>query len=266
LGFVAAAFVVAMLGMTSSASAELVAHWQLDGNGLDSTSNGLDGTVHGDVLPAEDRLGNPSGAMSFNGGGGDYIDVGNDPLVQINGAMTIAAWVYLDSTHQVHGFRNARVLSKLSIANDGVNWSYSLNIEKNAGGVDFPSTFMVGKPANAGLYSLNDDVALPTDQWVHMTGVYTPSDSLKIYLDGNLAATRTDDVPASQYSSGNGLLYIGNFQGAGDVGWYGSLDDIRLYNQALTQEEIRGLIPEPSTALLLALGFVGLLASRRRSC
>lgn len=253
-----------MCGVVGVASADLRGYWALDGNGDDSSTYGNDGTISGSVATTTDRFGNTSGAMSFDGGASTYIDVGNDPSVQISGAMTITAWVLLDSSSPVHGYRNARVLSKLAIPG-GIDWSYSLNIEANKNGVDYPSTFMVGLPGNAGLVAVNDDAELTTDQWVHMAGVYTPGTSLEIYLDGDLAISLTSGVPTSQYSSGPGMLYIGNFQGVGDCGWYGALDEVRLYSDALTESQIEAVmaIPEPATMLMLGLGGLALIRRKR---
>ena len=63
------------VGLIGSASAAvltgdltngLVAYYQLNGNANDSSGNGLDGVVYG-ATPTTDQLGNPNGAMSFNG-------------------------------------------------------------------------------------------------------------------------------------------------------------------------------------------------------
>lgn len=62
---------------------------------------------------------------------------------------------------------------------------------------------------------------------------------------------------------GNDVLCFGSAVYDG-YGLHGALDDIRLYSHALTQDEVRGLVPEPSTLLLLASGMIGLLAFGRK--
>ena len=83
---------ILVLALAGAAAADLVGYWPLDGNGMDASGHGNDGTVNGDVLPADDRFGNPSSAMSFAGvGGGDNIDVGDPADLQLTGPMTITA-------------------------------------------------------------------------------------------------------------------------------------------------------------------------------
>jgi len=225
---------VLVLGLTGNASAVLVGHWALDGDGTDSSDYGNHGTINGNVAPAVDRFGNPSGAMSFAGGGGDNINVGDSPEFNMTGAMTITAWVYLDSTSPVHGGRNGRILGKMGA---GGRRAWSTGIEKNVSGVPLPGTIQVSSNGSD-VIGLHDNSSLPLDQWVHYAGVYTPGTSLEVYLNGELSDISTDGIPASQYSTNGQSVLIGNRPEAGDCGWYGSLDDVRIYDEALTAAAI----------------------------
>jgi len=252
---------VLVLGLAGHASADLVGYWPLDGDAADLSGNGLDGTINGDVAPTADRFGNPSGAMSFAGGGSDRIDVGDPPEFNLTGAMTLAAWVYLDSTSDVHGGRNARVISKMD---GGGRRSWSLNIEKSVGGVPFPGTLQVASDGNT-VISLNDTETLPLDQWLHMAGVYKPGEAMELYLNGELQVINTTDIPASQHSDNGTSVFIGNRPACGDCGWYGALDEVRIYNEALTQAQVQAVmaIPEPATMLMLGLGGLALIRRNR---
>jgi len=199
--------------------------------------------------------------MLFAGGGSDRIDVGDPPEFNLTGAMTLAAWVYLDSTSGVHGGRNARVISKMD---GGGRRSWSLNIEKEVGGVPFPGTLQVSSNGSA-VISLNDTETLPLDQWLHMAGVYNPGEAMELYLNGELQVTKTTDVPASQHSNNSTSVFIGHRPACGDCGWYGALDEVRIYNEALTQAQIQAVmaIPEPATMLMLGLGGLALIRRKR---
>ena len=240
-----------VLGLAGTASADLVGYWALDGDALDSSANGNDGTVFGAVAPATDRFGDPNGAMSFAGGGGDNIDVGNPPEFNMPGAMTITAWVYLDSTSPLHENRNGRILGKMG---GGGSRSWSSGIEINVSSVPVPGTIQVASDGNT-VVSLSDDASLPLDEWVHYAGVYTPGVSLEVYLNGDLAEIVTTGVPATQFSDNGHPALIGNRPACGNCGWYGSLDEVRLYDEALSEPQIEEVmaLPGPATTLTLSM-------------
>jgi hypothetical protein len=98
--------------------------------------------------------------------------------------------------------------------------------------------------------------------------VYDPSDlSLKIYLNGILApSTVVGTVPASMYNPSTIPVTIGNRNQATLTPYYGMLDEVRIYNRALSAADVVALavVPEPSTLTLVLGGFaVALLGVRR---
>ena len=227
-----------ILGLAgSSAWADLVGYWPLDGGvATDLSVNSNHGAISGSVSATTDRNGNPNSAMSFAGGSGDLIDVGDAPAFNLTGAMTITAWVYLDSTSGVHGSRNSRILAKM-----GSTRAWSSGIEANVDGVPYPATIQVSSNGST-IVGLHDDSQLPLDQWVHFAGVYTPGAFLAVYLDGDLSDIRTDGIPVSQFSNNGRSVLIGNRPDCSNCGWYGALDEVRLYNEALSESEIEGIM------------------------
>lgn len=250
---------VLVLGMAGNASADLKGYWALDGDALDSSAYGNHGAINGSVAAAADRFGNPSGAMSFAGGSGDNINVGQPAALNLTGAMTITAWLYLDSTSPVHDSRSARILARM-----GGTRAWSTGTEKNpVDGVSYPATMQISSNGSdiVGVY----EPTLPLDQWVHYAGVYTPGTSLEIYLNGDPVGINTTDIPASQFSNNGRDVLIGNRPDSSDCGWYGSLDEVRIYSDALSETEIEAVmaIPEPATMLMLGLGGLALMRRKR---
>jgi len=228
---------LALLGVWSGvASADLVGCWPLDGDVLDYSGYGNDGTISGAVTDTTDRFGTPDSAMAFTGANNDKIDVGNDASLDLTGAMTITAWVYLDSTNPVHGSRNARIIAKM-----GFDRAWSSGIEVSEGGVSFPATFQVSTDGSD-VVSAHDDATLPLDQWVHYAGVYTPGTSMEIYLDGDSAYILAAGIPVSQFSDNSRNVLIGNRPDSADCAWYGKLDDVRVYDTALSEAEIEAIM------------------------
>jgi len=231
---------VLVLGLTGNALGDLVGHWALDGNALDSSVNGNNGTISGSVSATTDRDSNPSSAMLFGGGASDLINLGNPAEFQLTGEMTLMAWVNLNSSST----RNGRVISKM--AGPGSR-SWTLNIENSWLGITKPGIFYVSSNGSD-VIEVHDDTSLPQNQWVHLAGVYQPGSYMRLYLNGDLAGEKTSGVPVSQFSNNGKNVLIGNRVDAGDCGWVGSLDEVRIYNEALSEAEIEAIMddsPDP---------------------
>jgi hypothetical protein len=205
----------------------LVGYWPLDDlSGDDASGNGLHGEVMGVIDTTEDRLGNPTGAMLFSGFADDFVDLGDEEAFQMTGAMSVSAWVILDSAN----VNNGRIIAKSGL---GGSRSWSLNIE--SGNSD--PTFQIAIDGNANL-SVSDIDPLPQDEWVHMTGVYRPGDRTEIYVNGELKEFLDVGIPDEQFSD-NGLpVLIGSRNQCGNCGWMGSIDDVALWNRALDEAEV----------------------------
>jgi hypothetical protein len=253
---------VLVLGLAGTASADLRGYWKLDGDGTDSSTYGNHGIISDNVAPTADRFGNPNGAMYFTDGLGN-INVGDDASLNLTGAMTITGWVYLDSSSPVHGARNSRILGKMD---GGGARAWSSGIEKNINNVPLTATLQIS-PDGSGVKSFHEaaQVSLPTDQWVHYAGVYNPGVSMEVFLNGDSIGIETIGVPASQYSANGHPVLIGNRPACGDCGWYGALDEVRIYSDVLTEPEIEAImaIPEPTTMLMLSLGGLALIRKKR---
>ena len=232
---------IVLLLLSQTLQADLVGYWPLDGDALDASGNGLNGTINGTVVPTADRSGNPDSAMQFGGGAGDNVDLGDPPQLQLTGAMTLAAWVSLDSSNT----NNGRIFAK---AGGSGARSWSLNIEASSGGVANPATFQVSA-SGASNISISDPEPLPTDEWVHVAGVYRPGEATEIYVNGQLKARNTTDIPTSQFSNNGRTVLIGSRNDCSNCGWVGSIDDVRIYDESLSEGEILSVMAgEPRLA------------------
>ncbi len=218
-------------GVQADIKTGLVGHWPFDGDLRDISGSGNDGTLSGGATFAPDQFGTPDAALFFPGEADAYVDMGDQPEFHITGELTLAVWVFLNSTN----VNNGRIIAK---GGGSGSRSWNLNIEASSGGVANPATFQVSATGAVTL-SLVDSQPLPTDRWVHMAGVYRPGEATELYVDGELHASNTTDVPTSQFSD-NGLpLLIGSRSGCSNCGWDGFIDDVRIYARALTAGDIR---------------------------
>jgi len=212
----------------------LAGHWTFEeGNGTttaDASTNGLTGTLAGSPLPtwvSPGKVG--SGALDLPGDSATKVDLGNPAALQLTGAMTLTAWAWPDT---VTG--GGRIITKGG--NSGAR-GWSLNVEST--GV-WRMQIAVNSTTLVSCGTAGGSVALGT--WTHVAGVYDPSGtpSMKLYTNGVLAATQTSGVPGAQYNPATTGAAIGA-RSDGTTRWDGKLDEVRIYNRALTGAEIQSL-------------------------
>jgi gliding motility-associated-like protein len=234
--------IAATLGLSATTMAQnvpsyvptngLVGWWPFTGNVNDLSVNTNNGTVTGATLTA-DRFGNPNNAYSFNGTSANYIDVPHNASFDVSN-VTISAW-YNAIDYGVNTTSWKRlIVSKREWG--GWGNSFEVNIEAPYSGT---SNKMQACWTINGVNSFLtfEDGSLLTNTWSHF--VYThDNDSAKIYLNG--------DLVQSMAISG-GLTYNTlpvRFGGRPVDGWHpfnGALDDIGIWNRALTACEIQDL-------------------------
>jgi len=209
----------------------LVAYYPFNGNATDESVNNNNGVVHGATLTA-DRFGNPNRAYSFNGTD-DYIEVPNDNSLQPNNQLSVCAWVKIKAFY-TGSYGISVVLRKAgpwgeigqyeifyteSLFHFGVIYSNGTNV-----GIEIPDTVV----------KLND--------WYFLVLTFN-GQSQNGYVNGKLRAKSNVSL---HLGSNNGNLFIGWNCGNTSFPYpvNGILDDIRIYNRALTESEIQQLYHE----------------------
>ena len=209
----------------------LVGYWPFCGNANDQSGNGLNGVVNGATL-TEDRLGNSNGAYSFNGTDSQIIISDNSKL-DLTNDFSISSWFYLNS----FGKQWSNILSKHhQISGEGTYTFGVVSALIPTPQLAFQADPYFGTIANSGT---NGQVSL--NQWYNYTVSYQKSSSsLKYYLNGVLISTINIafNIKDNSYN-----LNIGHEEGTADLTrWFnGKIDDIGIWNRALTQQEITQL-------------------------
>jgi len=221
-------------------SAALVAHYEFEGSAKDSTGTNH-GTLNGNPTYAAGVFGQ---AISLDGDG-DYVNCGNESSFNLTNQITVAAWI------KVNEFDN----KYQTIISKGDN-SWRLARVADANNVEFAcngtaATRWTGKGevpwAVLGTTSVNDG------KWHHIAGVFDGT-RLQLYIDGVLqaakAAAKSIDISESDVCIG------ANAQAPGRE-WNGLIDDVCIYNYALSQPEILAImgkgqinLSEPAPATL----------------
>jgi glucose/arabinose dehydrogenase len=221
--------VVAALGpaasLASAAAPGLVAAYSFDeGTGstvTDSSGNGNTGTIHGATWTTQGKFGS---ALSFDGTSA-YIDFGNPPSLQITGSMTWSAWIYATGNPADDG----QIIAKSD------NGGWQLKTSPDTG----PHTFGIAVSPDAGTHTQRYSTTVRAlNTWYYVTGVYdATARSLHIYVNGALDdGVLRGTVPASQF---NGPQNVTIGRRTGGFYFQGTIDEVRVYNRALTQTEIQ---------------------------
>ncbi len=214
----------------------LVGYWSFNnGNANDESGNGHDGTLYG----ATSVVGKFGNGFSFDGND-DYIDLGDDPDFDITGSITIALW-FKTSTSQM-----GCIVSKLDQVNpdNGYDLAMGDSFSTNPSG---KITFRVASESNGpSEYDAAQTTNTYTDNtWHLLTVIYTPNgvSRPKIYIDAVEQSVSNSGIPLSSIGASPGFnLKLAEYSaGSGVFNFNGVLDEVRLYNRALTADEIHEL-------------------------
>jgi regulation of enolase protein 1 (concanavalin A-like superfamily) len=202
----------------------LVGWWKLD----DEKSNvavdysGYDnyGTLAGGVKFVPGYLGD---ALSFDGATG-FVDCGNDASLSKVDSVSVAAWIQVGALG-----RDQKVGSNQNNSTGGYKLGvFTTNVVE----------FEIRTAANAA--TLNRNVAggtvLQQGVWYHVVGVYNKGKSIRTYINGKLdRELLTPDVAGIS----TGPFRLGRESFSAAYWFLGLMDDVRVYNKALTDTEIQ---------------------------
>jgi hypothetical protein len=227
----------------------IIAHWPFDegaGNTAADIVGGHDGTLKGGVAWAGEGSPVNGDALSFDGysdGVSHATDPGTinwvsvDPFDVVGPGITLAAWIRPEG----FGIGDARIVTKQKTwSSIDIWWMLStydpdgtglrMRLKTDDGGADNGTTT---------LFSDSDTGYLEAGVWSHVAATYDGS-KMRLYHNGVeiMSTDKTGTIqtdPTVAVAIGNGPL--------GDPGglrapFHGLIDDVRIYNEALTQAEI----------------------------
>ncbi len=213
----------------SQVPAGLVGWWPGDGSFADIQGSN-NGTASGPVTFAPGKV---DQAFHFEGNPStSYIVLSNAPELSPTNEITIEAWV---KPNFAVGSGSNIILNKRDGC--GSNRSYHLSVTNQPYG-SLPTGTIVWSASVA-----NDDVypatVVPNDsQFHHIAGTYDGA-SMKAYLDGQLVGAKVHSGPIPVTID---PPTIGLQLGCPDDGPHGEIDEVKLYNRALSQAEIAGIV------------------------
>ncbi|HYF75031.1 MAG TPA: LamG-like jellyroll fold domain-containing protein [Candidatus Nitrosocosmicus sp.] len=218
-----------MLNVSADANTGLAAHFRFDGDLKDSSGNGNDGTKEGNAITFVDaKFGK---GAKFDGA--SYITVADSDSLDLDSQFSIVAWIYKEKP----ATNMSPVVSKGENSDTDPSTPYALYY-------DFDGL----RPT---LRQVTEDVweevriaelQISNQKW-HQLAVTKSGKSVKFYIDGVLSGTQSCD--AEKLFASDGRLLIG--ANVADLSAYftGVMDDLRIYNRALSNDEIKALMAPP---------------------
>ncbi len=213
-------------GRNRAVSEGLVSYWSFDqetlvGKTLKDVWGANDGKIEGDPKLVEGKVGE---GMEFNGSN-QSVNVG-DP---IDGSLDFGART--DFTLEAWAFpRDSGASMRIIDKKDDSDIGYMLEHNIHDGFQPY---------ANDGQGNASRVLEGMThfNQWVHVVGVFERKGDVALFVDGELVRGIASDAPGRENIDTKSPFYIGR-RSAGER-WKGILDEIRVYNRALSEAEIK---------------------------
>lgn len=184
----------------------------------DASGNGLTGTISNAAWTTAGKFGK---ALTFSGTSGSWVTVPDAAVLRLTTGMTVSAWVRPTSSLPqwptvIMKERSGELTYALYANSD----SGQPNINYTSGGNEV---------------NLNAGSAVPVNAWTYLTGTFDGA-TLRFYVNGQLVGSK---ATSASIDVTNGVLRIG-----GDSVWPGELfpgviDEVRIYNRALSATEIQ---------------------------
>ncbi len=212
----------------------LVGWWPFNGNANDASVNSINGINYGATLTT-DRNGNSNSAYLFSGA--QWIQCGYNPILNVgSGSFTLSCWAtktggntfqHFITRNEITAWPNATTSYALRYHGPGVGIYASGNATNSNGSI-----------ATSSLSNLSN--------WNHFIGVYNATTGIiSVYVNGILSITSPIAANPQSYNNNGGLFFGVEHPTvtlpSGPQFLSGKLDDIGIWNRALTQSEITAL-------------------------
>jgi Concanavalin A-like lectin/glucanases superfamily len=201
----------------------LIAYYPFNSNAADLSGNNNNGTINGGVIYVTNRNGNQNSAMYFDGSSG-YVQIpSSNSLESPSSGISISAWIKAEIVASYGAF----FLCKSNTGNTSP-FQYRAGFSNFNMYFGYKNSTSSSTDIQSAPYSLSENI------WKFVTYTYD-GQKAKFYIDGILVneVSETGNIYPD-----NKPLEIGR-DSHGPIEWFkGTLDEVRIYNRALTLSEI----------------------------
>jgi len=211
--------------------AGLVGWWKLDETSgrdvADSSGNGNNGKILSGEPRWQTSGGKIKGALLLDGKG-DYVHLGNESNFDFTGEVTVAAWIKVN--------RFDREWQAIVTKGDS---AWRLQRHQDTAAIEFACTGLQ-IPSSSPYGGLYGNKAVNDGKWHHVAGIYD-GEKMYIYIDGVVDVSQ----PASgAIATNDHPVFIGENVEIPERFWNGLIDDVRVYNYALSEGQVTALYNE----------------------
>jgi len=197
----------------------LKAMYTMDGHTLDVSGHGHDGVTSGEPTYEEGAAGK---ALALDGSGSQYVDLGSLDPSQGTGQFTVSMWVkrtgYTPAYQGLMGKRDSSSVQDMM-------WQIEVNQNNGVVSLTRPDEQVAGNTPG-----------LPKGEWGHM-GVTYNGEVARLYVHG----LQTGSGPFTLGPDTDAALVLGACEANGGHPFHGVIDEVAIYNRALSQGELRYL-------------------------
>jgi hypothetical protein len=206
-------------GAVDPGTAGLQASYALEGDVLDGSGNGHDGTAMGAPVYVEGHAGQ---ALQFDGAGGQYVECGTWNPSAATGQLTVAVWAnWAGLSGQYQGL----VAKRDTWAANDMMWQIEANIDTGA-----------LTCSRTDVYPASGNPVLPVGEWAHVAVTFDGT-TAKFFVN----AIETGEGAFSFGSDPEAGVHFGCCDTGGGNPFNGALDEVRVYDRALSTFELNYL-------------------------
>lgn len=211
-------------------SSGLLSYWTFDAKTIDWGSNSISdisgngntGTMVSMTSGGNQIAGKRAQALFFDGNV-DSISLASNPVTSVSNPSSVCSWANTNDISASTGGYNQTILNLYTNSNNGIH----------IGNVANSGSFFASYRSGGVYYGAQSTVQVfSNNTWVHVCYVWNGS-GITLYANGVSIASTTNSDSAGTVNT------IGAHNDLGDGAWSGSIDDLRIYNRALSLTEIK---------------------------
>lgn len=229
----------------------LVAYYKFNGDVRDYSRYNNNATYFGNGLYTKGYKSDPNGAIKLNGST-DYLTIKNSSSLNPARQISVCAWYY---TTPFYGGGSNPIVCKSGLSNGNLKYQYLLSVTgsiypNNTSSFNFVAAqtdSALHLPGNNGINTTGygggfnyNYFTYDLYKWYFLVGTYD-GQNMKLYINGKLMAWLAKSV---KFEPNSEDVYIGKIEGSSRSEYDfldGNIDEVRIYNRALTDAEILSL-------------------------